>query len=153
MARVNVGISPTHLTDQHLIAESVEITMITGALRKDGGIIKGKVPDKFTLGTGHINFFKPRLEYLKNRLQAVNAEMQRRGFKVGTSLNTDEFRPVLRQDWRPSFVDSVQVRCRIEERLQNPLNAKSGFHRYFGKPIEDMSKFIDEMKNSKLNHV
>lgn len=153
MSRINVGCNPIYLTDQHLIAESVEITMITGALRKDGGIIKGKVPDKFTLGTGHINFFKSRLEYLKNRLQTVNDEMRRRGFKVGTTLNTDEFKPILRADWKPSLVDSVQVRLRIEDRLRNPLKAKVGFHKYYGKSIEDMIEFIEILKQSKLHHV
>lgn len=153
MARINIGILPLYLTDQHLIAESVEITMITGALRKDGGIIKGKVPDKFTLGTGHINFFKPRLQYLKNRLQSVNEEMRRRGFKVGTTLNPDEFKPILRADWKPLLVDSVQVRLRIEDRLKNPLKAKAGFHKYCGKSIDDMDEFVEMLKKSKLHHV
>ena len=35
MARVNVGVNPKYLADQWLIAESVEITMITGSLRKN----------------------------------------------------------------------------------------------------------------------
>ena len=42
MARVNCGIEPLYLSDQHLIAESVEITMITGGLRKNGYKIKTK---------------------------------------------------------------------------------------------------------------
>ena len=45
MARVNVGCDSLYLADQHLIAESVEITMIIGSLRKNGYIIKGKVPE------------------------------------------------------------------------------------------------------------
>jgi hypothetical protein len=35
MARVNIGVHPRHLADQHLIAESVEITMITGGFKKN----------------------------------------------------------------------------------------------------------------------
>ena len=81
MARVNVGLNPKLLSDQHLVAESVEITMITGSLRKDGYVIKGKVPDKFPMGTGHINFFKNKLVYLKRRLDDVNNEMIRGGSK------------------------------------------------------------------------
>ena len=69
---INFGINPKYLSDQHLIAESVEITMITGALRKDGYVIKGSVPDEYCLGKGHINFFKPRILYLKDRLEEVN---------------------------------------------------------------------------------
>ena len=44
MARVNIGVDPKYLSDQHLIAESVEITMITGVLRKNGFEIKSPVP-------------------------------------------------------------------------------------------------------------
>ncbi len=95
MARVNVGIDPEVLSDQHLIAESVEITMITGSLRKDKYVIKGNVPYTFCLGTGHINFFKPRIIYLNNRLTAVNREMVKRGFKVGTYINPTEFQHTL----------------------------------------------------------
>ena len=43
MARVNIGVNPKHLSDQHLIAESVEITMITGSLRKNNYEIKSEV--------------------------------------------------------------------------------------------------------------
>jgi len=153
MSRINVGCNPQYLSDQHLIAESVEITMISGALRKDGGIIKGKVPNQFTLGTGHINFFKPRLQYLKNRLQSVNEEMRRRGFNPTTSLNVEEFSPIMRQDWKPSFRDTIEVRLRIEERLKNPLKAKTGFHKYYGNPIHDMDEFCNSLKNSKLYNV
>lgn len=110
MVRINSGINPKYLSDQHLIAESVEITMITGALRKDGGIIKGKVPERFKLGMGHINFFKSRLKYLQNRLQSVNDEMRVRGYNPTTSLNLSEFKAVLCNDWKPSLTDSVQVR-------------------------------------------
>ena len=63
MARINVGINPIYLSDQHLIAESVEITMIPGSLKYNGFAIKGKVPEQFTLGTGHVNFFKDKLVY------------------------------------------------------------------------------------------
>jgi deoxyribonuclease (pyrimidine dimer) len=80
MARVNIGVDPKHLSDQHLIAESVEITMITGGLRKHGFEIKSPVPDIFKMGTGHINFFKNKLVYLKKRLGVVNDEMRRRNF-------------------------------------------------------------------------
>lgn len=150
MTRINSGICPKYLSDQHLIAESVEITMITGALRKDGGIIKGKVPERFKLGMGHINFFKPRLKYLQNRLQSVNDEMRVRGYNPTTSLNLSEFKAVLCNDWKPSLTDSVQVRLRIEERLKNPLKAKEGFHKYYEKPIDDMEQFIRDMKQSSV---
>lgn len=153
MARVNVGCNPSFLSDQHLIAESVEITMITGALRKDGYKIKGQVPDKYCLGKGHINFFKNKICYLKQRLDSVNLEMYRRGFKPGTNINRNDFPVILDNNWTPSFQDSCIVRSRIIERLETPLKAKSGFHKYYGKPIADIKEFTEKLKNSKLYYV
>lgn len=158
MARVNVGINPAFLSDQHLIAESVEITMIVGSLKKDKWFIKGSVPDKFCLGTGHINFFKPKILYLKDRLTEVNNEMVNRGFKPGTSINLLEVEFPQgnifgKAYWEPSFQDSCFVRQRIAERIKSPMKAKKGFHKYYGKPIEDINLFCEQMKKSKLFYV
>ncbi len=118
MSRVNSGCNPKYLSDQHLIAESVEITMITGSLRKDGYVIKGSVPHEFCLGKGHINFFKPKVQYLKERLEEVNNEMIHRGFNPGTKIELFEFNQLLpSQPYVPSFKDSCLVRSRIIERL------------------------------------
>lgn len=154
MSRINSGISPHFLSDQHLIAESVEITMITGALRKDGYKIKGQVPDKYCLGKGHINFFKPKIMYLAKRLVEVNEEMKRRGFNPGTSIDVFEFNFLfLLNNWTPTFQDTALVRTRIIERLKTPLKAKIGFHRYYGKPIENLDEFTENLRNSKLYFV
>lgn len=157
MARINSGINPKYLSDQHLIAESVEITMITGALRKDGYMIKGSVPDEYCLGKGHINFFKPKILYLKDRLDEVNLEMKRRGFEPGTKIDPVDFpaRSYVNHwnSWQPKFKDSCLVRQRIIERLKEPKKAKAGFHRYYGKPIEDMEQFSETLKKSELFYV
>lgn len=156
MSRINSGISPKYLSDQHLIAESVEITMITGALRKDGYKIKGKVPDQYCLGKGHINFFKPKIIYLRNRLEEVNEEMKRRGFNPGTFISLAEFAILndeLCQNWKPLPEDSNLVRDRIIERLKEPKKAKPGFHKYYGKSIENMDGFCQKLKNSELFYV
>lgn len=153
MARINSGIDPKFLSDQHLIAESVEITMITGALRKDGYVIKGQVPENYCLGKGHINFFKDKILYLSLRLDEVNNEMKQRGFTPGTSIKCVEFPVKLVWGWSPRFKDTCLVRQRIIERLNNPRKAKEGFHRYYGKPIENLDEFCNVMKNSKLFYV
>lgn len=158
MARVNVGCNPTFLSDQHLIAESVEITMITGALRKDKWFIKGKVPEKYCLGKGHINFFKPKIIYLRNRLEEVNEEMKRRGFNPGTKIDLTEISYLCRhnfsvKNWKPCFQDTALVRTRIIERLKEPKKAKPGFHKYHGKSIEDMDEFCDKLLTSELYYV
>ncbi len=154
MARINSGINPKFLSDQHLIAESVEITMITGSLRKDGYVIKGLVPKEFTLGKGHINFFKPRIVYLWHRLNEVNREIKQRGFNSGTKIDLDEFHQILpSKPFTPNFKDTCLVRQRVIERLKFPMKAKEGFHRYYGKPIENMNEFCEQLKTSKLFYV
>lgn len=154
MARINSGINPKYLSDQHIIAESVEITMITGALKKDGYVIKGKVPDDYCLGKGHINFFKPKVNYLRMRLREVNEEMKRRGFNPGTKIVLEEFfNNKLAGNWKPNLTDTHLVRDRIIERLKEPKKAKPGFHRYYGKSIEDLDEFCQRLKNSNLFYV
>lgn len=150
MARVNIGVDPKFLSDQHLIAESVEITMITGSLRKNGYQIKSHIPETFALGKGHINFFKDKILYLHFRLEEVNKELSKRGIKNSTFIQFREFPVQLIAGWKPSFVDSSIIRERIKERLIKPLKAKPGFHKYYGKPISNMEEFANKMIESKL---
>jgi|TARA_R110000764_G_scaffold8978_1_gene29354 hypothetical protein len=152
MARVNIGVNPKHLSDQHLIAESVEITMITGSLRKNNYEIKSEVPPTFRMGKGHINFFKNKLVYLKKRLESVNNEMRNRNFNPGTKLDLDEFPKKYHNDWMPDMGASMILRNRIVERLQHPLNGKPGkdYHRYKSSLIGNFDNFCDTLHNSEL---
>lgn len=146
MARVNVGVSPKYLSDQHLVAESVEITMITGGLRLHRYQIKGIVPKDFPMGVGHINFFKNKLKYLCTRLYEVNTEMKRRGFKPGTFINLEEFPEELHGNWVPTQKDTKILRDRVVSRLKTPKSGKIGkeYHRYrsvvIGESLEDFCK-------------
>lgn len=156
MARVNVGIDPRFLSDQHLIAESVEITVITGGLRKNGYEIKSKIPDKLVMGTGYINFFKNKLVYLKRRLESVNEEMRRRGFEPGTKLELDNFPKELCNDWSPSIEDSMVLRLRIADRLITRANGESAskIHRYGRRHLRWYRKRLAEvMMKSELYFV
>ena len=153
MARINVGINPIFLSDQHLIAEAVECTMIAGSLVFNGYQIKGDIPEKFTLGKGHVNFFKNKLLYLSLRLSKVNYELDRRGFKVTNKIKLTDFPIEYIWGWNPKMEDSEIVRGRIVDRLKNPRKAKSGFHKYYGKPIDNMTVFCEKMLKSKLYFV
>jgi len=154
MARVNVGINPKYLSDAHLIAESSEITIITGHLRTHKRL--QNIPDAFSLGKGHINFFKVRLRYLKRRLQEVNKEMIRRGFFPGTKVDIDEFKYLhdgqCLNDWTPSMTDTMLVRKRIVDRLKNPLKLKKP-HRYEKQYIANIHKFCKKLLDSDLYFV
>ena len=70
MTRINI-IAVSELTDQHLIAEYREITMVPAALKRTlnskAGFSKNKIPDKFTLNRGHVYFFYDKGLYLDKR--------------------------------------------------------------------------------------
>jgi len=153
MARVNVGIDPKCMTDQHLLAESVEITMITGHLRSQGYKIKGNIPMKFSLGKGHVTFFKNKLTYLQNRLYEVNCELLRRGFNPSTNINLSEFPNQLINDWKPKVEDSHLVRIRMVDRIVNPLKATNNFHKFKRSEIYNMQDFTNNILTHKLNFV
>lgn len=130
--------------------------MITGSLRVNGYKIKGDIPKNYTLGKGHINFFKDKLVYLQKRLHEVNKEIKRRGYRSGTHIDLNEFPKQLHNDWTPTQKDSHQLRLRVADRLLNPKSGKKGsdFHRYQGRVLgEDIISFHKNILESELFYV
>ena len=124
MTRINI-IPVSELTDQHLIAEYREITMVPAALTRTlnskAGFSKNKISTKFTLNTGHVYFFYDKGLYLSKRYNALINEMKRRGF----SPDTDRKFPIdifknnnLYNDWNPRPHEYIIIRKRIEERIK-----------------------------------
>ena len=66
--RVNVGINPKYLTNEHLLAEYHEIQMLASTLKnlyiKNSGSSKKPIPLKFCLGEGHFYFFYSELHLI-----------------------------------------------------------------------------------------
>lgn len=81
MTRINVGVEPHELPGKQLLAEHREMKRIPNAVRK-GRYNLDNVPEKFTLGKGHVCFFYTRLGYLLRRYRKVRAECLRRGYDV-----------------------------------------------------------------------
>ena len=73
----------------HLRGEYKEIVRVFGLVRKaqESGInkynfkTKKKVPEEYTLGTGHVLFFYNKLNYVLKRYNELTTEMINRGFK------------------------------------------------------------------------
>ena len=123
MTRINI-IDTEELTDQHLMAEWREITMIPAALKtvinSKNGLDLKRIPKKYTLGTGHIYFFFDKGKYLMNRYTEIRNEMNVRGFKPDPDriFNSDIFIDNnLYNDWTPTITDYKIIRKRIEERI------------------------------------
>jgi deoxyribonuclease (pyrimidine dimer) len=126
MVRVNL-ISPNKLSDQHLIAEYDEILMLLGYVRRYPRPIG--IPKEYTLGQGHIKFFKDKLLYLKKRHDLIKVEMKKRNFKTNVTIDLLEFPKELVNDWAP---DKNAIK-KIKERIVFKLKLKPWYYRYYGK--------------------
>lgn len=147
--RCNVGIDPFFLTDQHLVAEYREITMVYGNLKLNKFQIKNTIPSSFTLNEGHMNFFKDKLLYLVKRHKALIEEMRARGFQTNLSHPNIDYVPrTLKNDWTPSEDDSKIIKQRIIEKIK----MKPTFYKWYGSPIFE-KEYIKLFEDSKLFYV
>jgi len=81
MTRINVGILPEELETDLLLAEHRELKRIPNCIKKGRFNLNG-IPDRFTLGEGHVKFFYKRLGYLKDRYQKLYAQCKERKLNV-----------------------------------------------------------------------
>ena len=117
MTRINVGIPPAELVNQHLIAEHREIKRIPNCIAKGRYNMDG-IPDRFKLGTGHVKFFYNKLLYLKSRYIKLYEECISRGFNVQNYANAWIATPEhLMNDYTPTERDRVIIKQRIDERI------------------------------------
>ena len=119
MTRINCGIPPAELVDKHLLAEHREIKRIPNMVRSNRVNFK-EIPEKFTLGKGHVRFFYNKLLYLKYRYITLYEECLRRGFNV-TYLGDawKGIHPKLMNDYNPTDEDRAIVRERLKTRLNS----------------------------------
>jgi deoxyribonuclease (pyrimidine dimer) len=128
MTRINI-INVTELTDQHLIAEYREITMVPAALNRTinsrNGLDANKIPEAFTLNKGHVTFFYNKGKYLYQRYNLLINEMKKRGFKPNknrtfpTQIFIDNN---LFHDWNPGLKDLKIIRERILLKIKQKPN-------------------------------
>ncbi len=123
MTRINI-ISPSELTDQHLIAEYREIFMVAGSLKRTliskNGYLQSKVPKEYTLNSGHVYFFYNKGKYLNKRYNLIIKEMKLRGFNpdMERKFPKDIFiNNNLYNDWSPNQNDIKIIRQRISEKI------------------------------------
>ena len=117
MTRINVGIPPAELVNQHLIAEHREIKRIPNCIAKGRYNMDG-IPDRFKLGTGHVKFFYNKLLYLKSRYTKLYEECINRGFNVQNYINAwDNVPHELMNDYQPTEVDRDIIKERINLKL------------------------------------
>lgn len=136
MTRINSAIPVKNLTDEHLLAEHREIKRLPWCL--ENAIASGSInhiPEKFTLGKGHVLFFLDKLCFCFKRYLDLYYECHIRGFNVRNyRLNffTDDNHEYYRGDYTPTSEEHDLLIERITERIMN--SPKKCFH-YYGKAI------------------
>ena len=120
MTRINV-VHPTVLTDQHLMAEYRELTMVMGSLKRSLNSKNGlpPIPEKYTLNAGHVTFFYNKGAWLRRRYAALIAELTDRGYILDKNRVADfsVFSTFLNKDWYADM-DAVRINsARIKERI------------------------------------
>lgn len=136
--RINL-IRPKALADQHLVAEYNEMLMLLGYVKRYPSI-EG-IPEEYTLGPGHIKFFKNKLKYIKTRHELLKKEMRRRGFATNKTVLLSDFNVNLCNDWVPKPADFLV----IKERLTEKIRMKPEYYRYY-REYRPASFFLDLIK-------
>lgn len=135
MTRINLGISVTSLTDEHLLAEHREIKRLPKAYLdslRSGSI--NRVPNKFCLGKGHVLFFVDKPAYTLKRYHQIYKECFRRGFNVEFYADNWDCYPkrMFSRRLRATSVCRTLLIERITERIHS--SPKKCFH-YYGERI------------------
>jgi hypothetical protein len=139
LTRINAGIPPKVLTDQHLLAEHREIKRLPAVFaknRKPTGI-----PNEFTLGTGHVKFFLDKGKYTLKRYKLLYAECIKRGFEITDySQNWEVYKhyPKYNKEYKETHHAIELLVGRISERLSGSKQKP----RYYKKEI----KLADALK-------
>lgn len=136
MTRINVGIEPTNLPDELLLAVRYNLIITYREIKRlpyFKRTLKDQTPPKeFTLGKGHIKFFMTRLRYAKERYTRLKEEAEQRGFTVTDfSQNFDGFGKD-EVEWRPEVKDKEIIIERISQRVRE--SKKKCWH-YYGRRI------------------
>ena len=104
------------------MAEYREAKRIPNTIKSGKAVLKN-IPDKFTLGAGHVKYFYNKLGYLKNRYYALYDECLRRGFNIQDYRECfDNIPEYLMGDVKYSATDREIVEERICEKLAGMEN-------------------------------
>ena len=132
MTRINSAIKPHQLTDSHLLSEIRESTRIFTAVMKriEQGKTFDDIPEKFTLGTGHVKFFYDKCGFLVDRHIQLRFEYHNR---FGKQLI---FNPVSIPDHLfNEYTPTSEERSLLIDRISTRIRESKQKPRYYGKEI------------------
>ena len=139
--RVNVGVDPKTLTDEHLIAEARELIMLPYFCRKcqETGSAKN-IPSEFTLGKGHILFFVNKAQYVYARYIEILKECANRNINMESKVyKFFEFPWIMKEqfDYHPTLNDLQIIVSRICDKIKS--SPKKEFHYNHEKITKDQA--------------
>lgn len=136
MTRINSDINVGTLSDQHLMAEWRELSMVPASLKrslKNNSLqsVISRIPNKFTLGTGHVLFWYNKLDFLKTRYYNLTQELINRRYNIDVTRphNLDGF-PI---ELYGSYTMDNKDKEIIIERLLSRINIKPDWYKFYGK--------------------
>jgi len=149
MTRINSAIRVKLLTDEHLLAEHREIKRLPSVYLKRITSHAGlsNLPERFTLGTGHVLFFINKPEFTHHRYSEIRGECLNRGFNVENySDNWKVYENLKPNKYTPDKIEYDSLVERISERL---LQSKKPYWHYYGKKItkEDAVSLLKKLIN------
>ena len=140
MTRINIGIPPANLTDQHLLAELRELPRIPNKVKKylkeNRLDLLQNIPEQFTLGTGHVRFFYNKLMYIYNRYPNLHHEYIKRGFYIDYYDDLFVFGNVNRYKYFSNYTVQQKDIQLIKSRIATRIRESSQQPRYYKEPIE-----------------
>jgi len=121
MTRINV-VPVQELSQKMLCGEYREIVRVFALARKSQDEMhKKKVPNEYTLGTGHCLFFFSRLTFISKRYDSLCNEMLRRGYTCNRVPKEELHKGIDKHmfwDYIPTEAAIKLNQDRINERLQ-----------------------------------
>ena len=134
MIRINSAINPKNLTDQHLLAEIRELPRIFTAVNKRISQDKSfnDIPEKFTLGTGHVKFFYDKCGFLASRHVALRSEYLDR---YGKQYDFDPNKSVVLESLFNDYTPTQEEKELLIERISTRVTESKQIPKYYGKSI------------------
>ena len=127
MTRINV-VPVQELQREHLVAEYKEIVRVFALARSaQYELHKKKIPNEYTLGTGHVLYFYDKLKYITERYNSLCTEMKHRGYvcnRVDQSELEQGIDRSLFWNYIPTNAALALNRARISERLADSAAKK-----------------------------
>ena len=136
MTRINSAIPVKSLTDEHLLAEHREISRLPWYLQraiKSGSI--NRIPEEFTLGTGHVMFFLDKMQFVWQRYKQVYLECVLRHFApadMESSFVNGTVAEIYFNDYKPTEIEKELLIERISKRI---IESPKPYWHYYGKII------------------